>query len=90
MPNKNLEQAVFEMIKKRLNIDYVLYDGYDFDSNIYEVDDESGFQLDSVDSLEVVVGISTEFGVVVNEEDFSKLTSITNIARYIEEKQNDR
>jgi acyl carrier protein len=45
-----------------------------------------GLGLDSVDALEIVVGLEQEFGISIGDEDMQVLRSINTIVDYILEK----
>ena len=47
---------------------------------------EPSFNLDSLDSLELVFLIESEFGLEVPVEDMSKFTTIKTVAQYVEER----
>lgn len=49
-------------------------------------DDVQGLELDSIDSLEVVVALSNEFGVEIGDDDMMIFQSINTIADFIREK----
>lgn len=55
------------------------------DAYIFGYDENGdGLGLDSIDALEIVVGIRGEFGIVVgNEEDKRFLKSVNSISEYI-------
>jgi len=44
----------------------------------------SGLGLDSVDALEVVVAVESEFGVAISDEDMQAFRSINTIVDFIE------
>lgn len=49
-------------------------------------EDMNGLELDSIDSLEVVVALSNEFGVEIGDDDMMIFQSINTIADFIREK----
>lgn len=49
-------------------------------------DNVKGLELDSIDSLEVVVALSNEFGVEIGDDDMMIFQSINTIADFIREK----
>lgn len=49
-------------------------------------DEVKGLELDSIDSLEVVVALSNEFGVEIGDDDMMIFQSINTIADFIREK----
>ncbi|MCR3759393.1 acyl carrier protein [Clostridium felsineum] len=48
-----------------------------------------GLELDSVDALELVVGIDAEFDVSISDDNIGVFSSVNKIADYIEEKQEE-
>ena len=47
----------------------------------------SGLGLDSVDALEIVVAVESEFGVAITDEDMQAFRSINTVVDFIEAKQ---
>ncbi|HEO3242068.1 TPA: acyl carrier protein [Streptococcus agalactiae] len=48
-----------------------------------------GLELDSIDSLELSIGISTTFGVELNDDDISILSSVNRLADFVIENSED-
>ena len=48
-----------------------------------------GLELDSIDALELSIGISTTFGVELNDDDMAVLSSINKLADFVIEKRED-
>jgi acyl carrier protein acpC len=42
-----------------------------------------GLELDSIDALELSIGISTTFGVELNDDDMSILSSVNKLADFV-------
>ncbi|MBK1811997.1 hypothetical protein JHL18_15350 [Clostridium sp. YIM B02505] len=85
MSELNLEAKVRDMIISRLSLDEIEVETVDFDAPIfasYDNEDE-GLGLDSVDALELVVGLNEEFGVKVSDDDMEIFKSIRTIADFI-------
>lgn len=82
----SLEQKILEMIIERLDLEDVEVEGFDYDQRIFATDEEEGLGLDSVDALEIVVGLKKEFGVVVDEHEMEAFKSINTLAEYVREK----
>lgn len=83
-----LEEKIRAALMKKLRIKEEDVAGTDENSPLFEGSVEEGqptFHLDSLDSLELVVMIEKEWGIDVPTEDMKKLTTIKNIAIYIEE-----
>ena len=86
-----LEVKVMEMIISRLSLDEVDAETVDFDAPIFSTYDneDEGLGLDSVDALELVVGLNEEFGVKVTDNDMSIFKSIRTIADFIRSKNEE-
>ncbi len=82
----NLEQKIFDKLIERLNIAPSELEGVDENSPLFEGEtDEPSFNLDSLDSLELIFLIESEFGFEVPAEDMSKFTTIKAVAQYVDE-----
>lgn len=83
----NLEQKIFDKLIERLNIAPSDIEGVNENSPLFEGEsnDEPSFNLDSLDSLELIFLIESEFGFEVPAEDMSKFTTIKTVAQYVEE-----
>ena len=84
---KELERAILEMIIDRLDLEDVDVDNFDYDMQIFATEDCEGLGLDSVDSLEIVVGLKKDFDVVVDEDEMDAFKSINTLAEYVRQKQ---
>ncbi|AOZ90856.1 phosphopantetheine-binding protein [Paenibacillus crassostreae] len=86
---ENIEKKVFELIVDRLELKDVRFEDIDYDDPIFASFDEEGrgMQLDSVDALEIVVGLNEEFGIKVSDENMAVFRSIRTIAEFIREQQ---
>lgn len=83
-----LEQQIYDKLIERLNIAPDDIAGVDENSSLFEGDNngEPSFNLDSLDSLELVFLIETEFGIEVPTEDMRRFTTIKEVAKYVEER----
>lgn len=91
MKDFKLEIEVLEMIISRLSLDEIDVQSVDLDAPIfasYDNEDE-GLGLDSVDALELVVGLNEEFGVKVTDNDMSIFKSIRTIVDFIKSKKEE-
>ena len=79
-----IEEQVKDMIFERMRIDYVNDDAPIFAS--FDSEGE-GLGLDSVDALELVVGLKEKFGLEISDEEMGIFQSIATIADYIREHQ---
>lgn len=82
-----LENKIFHKIVEKMDINESEIEGFDENSPIFGTarDDEVSLELDSIDSLELVVLIYDEWGIDVPTEDMPKLRTIKCIANYIRE-----
>ncbi|WP_438431707.1 acyl carrier protein [Gorillibacterium sp. sgz500922] len=78
-----LEQKIKHMIIERLGLDITPED-IDPSAPIFGTDKEGkGLDLDSVDALELVVGIREVFGIKHQSDDLSVLENVQSIAAFI-------
>lgn len=86
---ESLELKVCKMIIERLGLDDVVAEEVDFNAPIFSSydDEEEGLGLDSVDALEIVVGLNEEFGVKVSDEDMAIFKNIRTIAEFVAKNQ---
>lgn len=86
---ESLELKVCKMIIERLGLDDVTAEEVDFDAPIFSSydDEEEGLGLDSVDALEIVVGLNEEFGVKVSDEEMGIFKSIRTISDFVAKNQ---
>ena len=79
-----LEQRIKELIVDRLKLD-VGPDEIDRSEPLFG----EGLGLDSIDALELVLGVEQEFGVKIEDEEMGTqaLTSVETLARFVESKQ---
>lgn len=86
---ENLEQKLCEMVIKRCKLTDISVDDIDFDAPLFASDDEAdtanSLELDSVDALEIVSGVKSEFGVTISVKDMSVFRSINTLAKYIKQ-----
>ena len=84
-----IEEQVKDMIFERMRIDYVTKEEVDDDAPIFASFDSEGegLGLDSVDALELVVGLKEKFGLEISDEEMGIFQSIASIADYIREHQ---
>ena len=83
----NMEQKIFDKLVGRLKIAPTDLEGVDENSPLFEGDNNGApsFNLDSLDSLELIFLIESEFGFEVPVEDMSKFTTIKAVTQYVEE-----
>ncbi|MGY3713635.1 MULTISPECIES: phosphopantetheine-binding protein [Lactococcus] len=87
---KNIEKRlVIEDKIKRIIIDSLMLD---LDKRLIQNDQPlfgRGLELDSIDALELSIGISTEFGITLSDDDMSIFSSINKLTDYIMENQTE-
>ena len=85
--NKDLEREVLEMVIEKLGLEDVNVDEVDYDAPLFAsyAEEGEGLGLDSVDALELVVGINQKYGIKIGDEDMAVLRSISTIADFIRE-----
>jgi acyl carrier protein len=81
-----MEEQVKKMIVDILGLD-ISPEEIDADASIFGTgDDGRGLGLDSVDMLELVVGINQVFGIKHQSDDLSILRNVRTLTEYIEQK----
>ena len=81
-----MEKVTIKDIADRLNISPSDIEGVDENSPLFEGENhgQPSFNLDSLDSLELIFLIESEFGFEVPTEDMKKFTTIKAVAEYVE------
>ncbi len=85
---ETLKKEIVQMIITRCNLVDISPDFDDYDAPIFSGEDEteeSGFELDSVDALELVAGVKEKFGVTIEAGNMNVFHSVNTLALYIEE-----
>ena len=83
--DENIEKQVLKMIVDTLSIDDVDIDNFDYDMPLFAASDPDniGLGLDSVDALELFVGLKSKFGVKATEEDMRSFKTVRTIADFL-------
>ncbi len=83
-----LEKKVYNKMIETMDLDESELEGFDENSPIFEGDNNGSvsMNLDSIDSLELVVMIEKEWGLgEIDGEDMKKMRTVKAIADYIKE-----
>lgn len=80
----DLKKKILLMIVDKLGLeDDVDVENFDYDTPLFDA--ENGLGLDSIDVLELYVGVKKEFGIKVPNEKRSIFKSVSTIFDYISE-----
>ncbi len=86
MTREEVTQKVKELIIERLNLD-ITPENIESDAPIFlgsEVEgSKKGLGLDSVDALELVVGLNNEFDITITDEDMAIFESVDKITDFV-------
>jgi acyl carrier protein len=84
-PTDDLIQGVKRLIIQRLKLEDMTPEMIDAHAPLFG----EGLGLDSIDALELVLGLEKEYGVIIPDAEVGKkvFQSVTTIARYILEQQ---
>jgi acyl carrier protein len=87
MSAQELRLQIKKLIIETLKIDEVQPEQIDDNEMIFE---SKLLNLDSLDGLELVIGIQREFGVVINDQSHAPtiLQTVNSMAEFIESRQN--
>ena len=83
MERKNKIKA---LIIDKLNLEMSITDIGD-DAELFGSKESGGVGLDSVDALEIAVGIMNEFNVEISDEDMHIFQSVNMVDSFIQEKE---
>ncbi len=71
--------AIKEELVERLELEFAPHD-IDDDTFLFG----GGLQLDSIDSMEIIIGMQSRFDVMILEDDVSSLRTINTLADFVE------
>ncbi|MGQ8872600.1 acyl carrier protein [Paenibacillus sp. TSA_86.1] len=78
-----LEEKIKKLIVSQLGLD-ISHDSIDEEAPLFDIDDNgSGLDLDSVDALELAVGIKRDFQIVIQNTDLASCYNVKSIAQLI-------
>lgn len=77
-----------------LEIKEELVDRLELDVEPEHIDDDTllfggGLGLDSIDAMEIIIGMQTRFGVMIPEDDVSTLRTVNTVADFVLEETED-
>lgn len=86
MAGIQLKKDILEMIIDELGLEDINIEEVDYDAPLFMSLDEKeeGLGLDSVDALEIVVGIKKKYKLKITDEDKNVLKNISTIAEYVD------
>lgn len=76
---KEILLAIKEELVERLELEF---ESQDIDDDTFLFG--GGLQLDSIDSMEIIIGMQFRFDVIIPEDDVSALRTINTLADFIE------
>ena len=84
---EELKDKIKELIVKRLKLE-IKPEEIDSSAPLFG----TGLGLDSIDALELVVGLEQGFGIKVKDEEVGKeiFTSVNTLAEYVKKKQQEK
>lgn len=82
----NLEKEVLDLICEKFNLAQEDVEGLDVNAPLFS-DEDGGLGLDSIDALELVVGLREHFGIQVTDKDMNALKSVATVVELIKEKK---
>ena len=81
----NVKEKVVKILEERLNLDLGGGANVDGQKDLFSEDEETGYGLDSVDALEIVVGLKSVFGISLRTEDLHDIMkNIDSLVSYVE------
>ncbi len=92
----NVPAPMQEQITKRKEVlDAIkeeLVDRLELEFEPADIDDDTflfggGLQLDSIDSMEIIIGMQSRFDVMIPEDDVSSLRTINTLADFVQAEQ---
>lgn len=82
-----LESRIKKIIVEQLELD-IPYEEIDDVAPLFDIDvNGEGLDLDSVDALELVVGIKREFGITIQNSNISDCYNVRSLANLISSKR---
>lgn len=81
---KSILDGIKEELVERLDLEFTPED-IDDDTFLFG----GGLQLDSIDSMEIIIGIQSRFDVMIPEDDMSALRTINTLADFVESEQSE-
>jgi acyl carrier protein len=87
-PNDNLIEKIKHLIIQRLKLVEMTPEMIEIDAPLFG----EGLGLDSIDALELVLGLEKEFGVIIPDSEVGKkvFQSVRTMAQYVSDQQGKR
>jgi acyl carrier protein len=84
-PNDSLIEKIKQLIIQRLKLEDMTPEMIETDAGLFG----EGLGLDSIDALELVLGLEKEFGVIIPDAEVGKkvFQSVRTVAQYVVENQ---
>jgi acyl carrier protein len=91
---KGLREAIAARRDVLLQIKEELIDRLQLDYQPADIDDDtflfgSGLALDSIDAMEIIIGMQARFGVLMPDGDIASLRTVNTLADFVIAEQND-
>lgn len=85
---KNMEEYCAERKELLQRVKKIIINNLNLDLNDFEIDDDSGLfgtglGLDSIDALDLVIGVEEEFGIKIGENELKVFRSVNSLVDYI-------
>lgn len=81
------KEEIKKLIIERLNLKIQIEEFRD-EAPLFSAKEDGGIGLDSVDALEIAVGIMNDYEIEITDEDMHIFESVNSIDKFIEERQN--
>lgn len=92
--DEGLKQKIDRRREVLRDIKAELIDRLELDMEPEHIDDDTllfggGLGLDSIDAMEIIIGMQSQFGVMIDEDDVSTLRTVNTLADFILEQKEE-